>query len=274
MTTLVPGRVIFMNIPWHDDSKISVLAVYSLNALKDIKDFWKSITDQTSTNPQLKPNVVLGDFNLVEDAIDRIPCRQDDHQATENLRDFRSKFNLINGWRKANPDEKGYSWLRELDGTQSRIDRIYINKKFFDSCGEWKIEPAPIPTDHDLVSARISSPTAPKIGRGRWAIPTRLIKNRTIKAEIQKLGCELERRMGNITLNDLNQNNPQVLLRDFKTRVREMVRCHEKRIQPMIKMKIVKLSEKLSQITNNPTSHLMRSKYSPPKSNKKRKSNA
>jgi len=64
-----------MNIPWHNDSKISVLAVYSPNALKDIKDFWKLITDQTSTNPQLKPNVVLGDFNLVEDAIDRIPCR-------------------------------------------------------------------------------------------------------------------------------------------------------------------------------------------------------
>ena len=106
--------------------------------------------------------------------------------------------------------------------------------------------------DHNLVSTRISSPTAPEIGRGRWAVPTRLIKNRTIKAEIQKLGCELERHMGNITPNNPNQNNPQVLLRDFKTRVRKMARCHEKRIQPMIKMKIAKLSEKLSQITNDP----------------------
>lgn len=252
MTTLVPGRAIFMNIPWHDDSKISVLAVYSPNAPKDIKDFWKSITDQTSTNPQLKPNIVLGDFNLVEDAIDRISCRQDDPQATENLRNFRSKFDLIDGWRKANPDEKGYSWLRDSDGMQSRIDRIYINEEFFDSCGEWKIEPAPIPTDHDLVSARISSPTAPKIGRGRWAVPPRLIKYKTIKAEIQKLGCELERRMGNTTPNDPNQNNPQVLLREFKTKVREMARRHEKRIQPTIKMKITKLSDKLSQITNDP----------------------
>ena len=252
MTTLVPGRAILMNIPWHDDSNISILAVYSPNAPREIRDFWKSITDQTGTNPQLRPDIVLGDFNMVEDAIDRIPSRQDEPQATENLRDFRSKFGLIDGWRKANPDEKGYSWLRESDGTQSRLDRIYINEELFDCCGEWKIEPAPIPTDHDLVSARISTPTAPEIGRGRWAVPTRLIKNRVIKAEIQKLGRELESRMSNITQNNPNQNNPQSLLREFKTKVREMARRHEKRIQPMIKMKIAKLSEKLRQTTNDP----------------------
>jgi len=253
ITTLIPGRAIFTSIPWHDNSSINILAVYSPNAPKEIQSFWKTIKDQTDADPRIKPNLLLGDFNLVEDAIDRIPSRQDDAQATENLRTLREKFDLIDGWRKANPEEKGFSWLRESDGTQSRIDRIYINEDLFDSCGEWKIEPAPIPTDHDLVSARISTPTAPEIGKGRWAIPTRLIKNKIIKIEIQKLGSELEKRLSNLNPDGQNPGNPQSLLKEFKTKVRETLRRHEKRIQPIIKTKITKLSEKLNQITNDPS---------------------
>ena len=252
-TTMIPGRAILISLPWHNETRINILAVYSPNSPREIKDFWKSISDKTGSDPLLKPNITLGDFNLVEDPIDRIPSRPDDSQATDQLKEFRSKHNLIDGWRKANPDEKGYSWMRESDGTQSRIDRIYVDEELFDNCGEWKIEPAPIPTDHDLISARISTPTSPEIGRGRWAIPTRLIKNKIIKAEIQKLGTDLERRMRNLSLSNPTQDNPQTLMRDFKTKARETIRRHEKRIQPIIKMKIAKLTEKQRLVTNDPS---------------------
>ena len=252
-TTMIPGRAILMSLPWHNDAKINILAVYSPNSPQEIRDFWKSISEKTNSDPLLRPNIALGDFNLVEDPIDRILSRPDDPQATDNLREFRTKHDLVDGWRRANPDEKGYSWIRDSDGTQSRIDRIYINEELFDSCGEWKIEPAPIPTDHDLISARISTPTSPEIGRGRWAVPTRLIKNKTIKAEIQKLGTDLERRMRNLTPSNPTRENPQTLLRDFKVKAREMIRRHEKRIQPIIKMKITKLTEKQRLVTNDPS---------------------
>ena len=252
-TTMIPGRAILMSLPWHNDAKINILAVYSPNSPQEIRDFWKSISEKTNSDPLLRPNIALGDFNLVEDPIDRILSRPDDPQATDNLREFRTKHDLVDGWRRANPDEKGYSWIRDSDGTQSRIDRIYINKELFDSCGEWKIEPTPIPTDHDLISARISTPTSPEIGRGRWAVPTRLIKNKTIKAEIQKLGTDLERRMRNLTPSNPTRENPQTLLRDFKVKTREMIRRHEKRIQPIIKMKITKLTEKQRLVTNDPS---------------------
>jgi len=228
MTTVVPGRAIIVTLPWHEDSRINILAIYSPNAPRDIREFWKVITSKITTNPYLKPDILLGDFNLVEDALDRIPSRPDDAQAAELLRDFKTKLNLIDSWRKANPDEKGYSWLRDSDGTQSRIDRIYVNKNIFETCGEWKIEPAPIPTDHDIVSARISTPTTPEIGRGRWAIPTRLMKNKTIKTEIQKLGIHLENQLRNQNPAAQNPTSPQTLLREFKTNAREATRRHEK----------------------------------------------
>ena len=255
MTTLIPGRAILMTLPWHNDSKINILAVYSPNAPTEIRDFWKTIIDKTTEEPLLKPDIVLGDFNLVEDALDRIPSRPDDAQATNRLREFKTRFNLINGWRKAHPKEKGYTWLRDSDGTQSRIDRIYVNENLFKICGEWKIETTPIPTDHDIVSARITTPTSPEIGRGRWAIPTRLLKNKTLKVEIQKLGTDLENQLKHLNPLDTDAASPQSILRDFKTKVRETTRQHKRRFQPILKKKIMNLAEKLREATNDPSLH-------------------
>ena len=253
VTTLIPGRAILMTLPWHNDSKINILAIYSPNAPTEIRDFWETITDRTTADPLLKLDIVLGDFNLVEDALDRIPSRPDDTQATNRLREFRTEYNLIDGWRRAHPEEKGYTWLRDADGTQSRIDRIYVNESLFDVCGEWKIDTAPIPTDHDIVSAKISTPTSPKIGRGRWAVPTRLMKNKTIKTEIQKLGTDLENRLKNLNPLSTNGTSPQSILRDFKTKTRELTRRHERRFQPILKKKITSLAERLREVTNDPS---------------------
>ena len=164
---------------------------------------------------------------------------------------------MIDRWRKANPKEKGYTWVRELDGTQSRIDRIYVQESFFNDCSKWRIEPAPIPTDHDLVSTSIGTPSSPELGRGRWAIPMRLIRKRTMKNEIQQISKELERDLKALTTRS-QQRNPQMILKDFKIKMREMIRRHEKRLQLMTKRRILKLSEKLKLVKlviNNPTLH-------------------
>ena len=70
----------------------------------------------------------------------------------------------------------------------------------------------PFAPSDDIVSARISTPTTPEIGRGRWAIPTRLMKNKTIKTEIQKLGAHLESQLRNQNPAAPNPTNPQTLL--------------------------------------------------------------
>ena len=248
---IVPGRAITATVPWNDGTPLKILAVYSPNAPKDIREFWKTVRNKLNANPALKPNIVLGDFNLVEDAIDRLPCNADDQLTTNALRDFKISNNLIDGWREAHPEEKGYTWTRESDGTQSRIDRIYIKEDFFTDCKDWCITQPPIPTDHDIVSAKITTASSPKIGRGRWAIPTRLFKNKKIKEELQKLGLDLERELKTPRPRS-TQRNPQTLLRNFKTKAINAIRKHEKTMQPIIKMRIEKLSEKLKATRNDP----------------------
>jgi ribonuclease HI/exonuclease III len=251
LITLVPGRAISVSLPWQDSLRVNVMAIYAPNAPGEIRDFWNVITEKVTSNPELKPDVVMGDFNLVEDALDRIPSKPDDQRATEKLREFRARYGLVDGWRKANPEEKGYSWARESDGTQSRLDRIYVHRSFFADCADWRIDPPPIPTDHDIVSAKIATPTSPEMGRGRWAIPTRLLKNKLIKEEIQRMGRDLEDRL--MSLAPRTQDvNPQSLLREFKVKIREMIRVHEKRIQPMVKKRIANLTDKLRRVINDP----------------------
>jgi exonuclease III len=249
-TVLVPGRAILTMIPWHDDQTLKILAVYSPNAPGEIKEFWKTIKDKVTQNANLKPNIMLGDFNLVEDAIDRLPCKADELSATNALRDFKINNNLIDGWRTAHPEEKGYTWLRESDGTQSRLDRIYTHKEFFNDCNEWNINQPPIPTDHDMVSVEFSTPSAPEIGKGRWAIPSRLFKNKKIKDDIQKLSLKLEADL-KIPTSRSPLRNPQTLLGNFKIKVINTMRAHERVTQPIIKMRISKLYDKLKDIRNN-----------------------
>lgn len=200
---------------------LNVLVVYAPNTPGEIRDFWKTIHTTVNENPNLSPNILLGDFNLVEDTFNRLPTRADNTQAVEALRDFKTKHNLIDRWRKSHPIEKGYLWSRESDGTQSRIDRIYVHENLFGECKDWVIEQPPFPMDHDVVSARIVTPSAPLIGKGRWAIPTRLLKNKKLKDDIQTLGKTLESKMARAQ-ERMAEANPQSLLSKFKNKVAEI----------------------------------------------------
>ena len=88
-TTIVPGRAIMISIPWHEGQRINVLAIYTPNAPREMREFWRSIQNKINANPNIRPHIMMGDFNLVEDAIDRIPCKADDTATTEALRNFK-----------------------------------------------------------------------------------------------------------------------------------------------------------------------------------------
>ena len=187
---------------------------------------------------------MLGNFNLIEDTLDRIPSGTDNLQTVERLKEVRTSLNMIDGWRSANEEEKGYTWSRTTDGTQSRIDRIYVHKSMFTKCTNWELTHTPIPMDHNMVSTKISMPTAPIVGRGRWVVPPRLMKQRHIRALIQEKAKGLQRKLENMGQRK-PWRNPQTLLREFKTEERDIARDHERKSQPMIVNKIALLMEQL-----------------------------
>src|ERR1700722_20273925 len=75
-----------------------------------------------------KVDILLGDFNLVEVAVDHIPSHADNVNTVEALNEVKHMFQLQDGWRNNNPAAKAYTYLQSHSGSQSRIDRIYVSR--------------------------------------------------------------------------------------------------------------------------------------------------
>src|ERR1700734_1349744 len=70
---VIPGRAMLIILPWHADLSLTILNVYAPNAPHENQAFWESLSLEWDRQGLPPPNIMLGDFNLVEDAIDRLP---------------------------------------------------------------------------------------------------------------------------------------------------------------------------------------------------------
>nr|VWP01731.1 Putative Sec14 protein [Ganoderma boninense] len=71
MEEIVPGRVIVLTVKWGgDQGLLRVVNVYAPNNTQDNAELWRTLGEKWRNND--KPDIMMGDFNLVEDAIDRI----------------------------------------------------------------------------------------------------------------------------------------------------------------------------------------------------------
>ncbi|THU83857.1 DNase I-like protein [Dendrothele bispora CBS 962.96] len=175
---IVPGRALLVQTSLHRQDKINVLAIYAPNVSGSNgsanEEFWKKIKNYYNEHPRTpKPDILLGDFNMVENGlIDRLPAHDDPDEAIEALDDIKMTFKLKDGWRNTYPDTKAYSYLQTATGSQSRIDRIYTTETILETAREWKIQPSGVPhADHSMITVQISSENAPYVGKGRWKLP-------------------------------------------------------------------------------------------------------
>ncbi|KAJ7688792.1 hypothetical protein B0H16DRAFT_1753004 [Mycena metata] len=103
-----------------------VLAVYApAGSPAENKAFWEELHRLWMTEDLPVPDVMLGDMNIVEDTIDRLPHRADDASAAHALADLKRILEIKDGWRMTYPDTKQYTFSRGT-GSHSRIDRIYL----------------------------------------------------------------------------------------------------------------------------------------------------
>lgn len=108
--------------------------------------------------------MMLGDFNMVEDASDRLPAHVDQPTSVQALAALRQGLGMTDGWRLQHPDDTEYTYVQTATGSQSRIDRIYVTDELDPSMDAWENVPAPINADHRIVSVRVEDLRAPYIG--------------------------------------------------------------------------------------------------------------
>lgn len=137
-SVIVAGRALLLRTKFHHEEKISILAIYAPNDPGENRDFWKTILTYFQEHPNIpKPDIMAGDFNMVDDAIDRLPTHNDFLEIVNAFDELKSELGLRDGWRATYPDSKAFTYQQTNGGTsQSRIDRIYVKNQILNTARE------------------------------------------------------------------------------------------------------------------------------------------
>ncbi|KAF9487812.1 DNase I-like protein [Pleurotus eryngii] len=165
---IVPGWAMWVQLDWNGGDTLMILVVYAPNAPTENASSWGKITDYFVNHPRIKrPNVMMGDLNMVEDAIDRYSMHMDNRTQVQVLNNLKADLHLVDGWRDAHPGTKCYTFQQLNGSSKSRIDRIYIKQNMKVKSDNWRMEHSGIVnTDHWMVLAKISNGRGPAIGKG------------------------------------------------------------------------------------------------------------
>ena len=67
---VIQGRALLISLPWKGESVVNILAIYAPNSPAENAAFWEDLKSTWINDGHPIPNIMLGDFNLVEEAID------------------------------------------------------------------------------------------------------------------------------------------------------------------------------------------------------------
>jgi exonuclease III len=254
---IVAGRAILLEMKNVDGKDLSILGVYAPNAPGENATFWTTIKNFFIANDGIvrKPDVMGGDFNMVEDGIDRLPARPDNPAPVNAFDDLKTYLGLVDGWRETYPTTRAYTYhqTEAQGGAQSRIDRILVKRDSFEHTFEWDIQTVGIKTDHRMVSMRLTSEKAPTIGHGRWVWPAHLNQDKVLKQFIHEKGMEMQAELNQLDDQEERDEdyNAQTIWMEFKENIREKARERAKIIIPKITQEIAKFETQLKLINDD-----------------------
>ncbi|KAJ7616192.1 hypothetical protein DFH06DRAFT_1013136, partial [Mycena polygramma] len=232
---------------------VTFLAVYAPNSPEENKMFWLEIDSWFENNPTApKPDLMAGDFNIVQDGVDRLPTHEDNPAAVDALDQLAGSLRLYDGWRETYPSTKAFTFCQSIaNGSHSRIDRIYISEKLYMTAREWKIEAVGIPTDHKMVSVQIAHEDAPTIGKKRWSIPVHLLSDKILAKSIRESGEKALKSTSDLNGMQTHDVNPQTIWANFKSEITDVAKARDKAIVPKIIQQQRKLEAALKRVTNS-----------------------
>ncbi|KAG6330199.1 hypothetical protein ID866_8891, partial [Astraeus odoratus] len=235
------------------NEKINILGVYASNDSTKNKHFWEIIHDSITYIPQ--PDVILGDFNFMEDPLNRLSAHFDSSNTIETWCTLKSKLHLIDGWRKCFPNKLNYSFAQSArqGGHQSCIDRIYVQSAMIPYCKDWSISPSPIHTNHQLVHVRFFKQSMSFLGKGYWTLNPSLLRNKETVESIRTEAKLLHHDLTICGLNRSTQDNPQRRFKAFKDKVILTLCNRAKKIILILAQKIRNLQEQLQTTLNDTT---------------------
>ena len=255
-TELIEGRALAIKFKWHNNEDILLLNVYAPNNKSEHPDFWESVDTKRRAKGLRRPDLMMGDFNLTEDPIDRSPPHLDDTSAIAALRNLRQCLGLEDSWRHAFPHNRCFTYRANNNGQaiKSRLDRIYTSKNATKATYDWKIVQTAVPTDHWMVSTKYAPSHAPFIGKGRWTMQVTATKSDSLMDRVIDRGMTLQKDLKNLNHTEAQNNDraPQTLWANFKRDVTKIAKKHSAESRGKLTRKMSNLETEIKNLARHP----------------------
>ena len=210
---IISGRIGSLKINYGEQT-LNIINVYMPNDKNHQKETLTKLRRLLRADKDLKESelVILGDWNFVEDQINRSLQHADDRGVMREMTKLKASLELTDGWRKANPQTRRFTW-EGTTGTDrrnifSRIDRIYISDNTWQSTNEYKIINCDI-SDHDGIAMTIRNATAPKTGTGEPKLNLKILNHPEFMKEALRLLKKLERKLEKYNKMEIRKSKPR-----------------------------------------------------------------
>jgi hypothetical protein len=250
---LITGRASRLTIKVEEERGLDIVLVYAPNNDNEKVNFFTELKGKIGREKELNNTIIMGDFNSVENELDRLPHHKDEEKVIESWKKVKRKYKLIDGWRSHNILNKGFTFIQPVTNSMSRIDRIYLNEDIYPYAYNWShIDSAKI-SDHDLVTVDILRQKLPYIGKGLWRMNQSDIENSKIRELTDEILWRTEELM-KITIKNETGNVQKIWL-EAKEDIKEVVKNERKKKEKQLtkdkKNLKNKLEEKLKKINND-----------------------
>ncbi len=173
---LIENRASRLCIEWGTNNALDIIVVYAPNEVGPKIEFLQSLYEQMNKCDRLTTPIVMGDWNFVEEGIDRSPIHDDDNRLRDAFRQIKQKYKLVDGWRIHHPANTSFTYAQKSSGSLARIDRAYANKEAFLYTMKWDIASAGHITDHRMITIEIIKTGVPFMGKGLSKFSLELLK--------------------------------------------------------------------------------------------------
>ncbi len=242
-TEIVPGRAIQVTLTCQGGDSRSILCIYAptSNGVEERAEFFKDVRKFYECHPECpRPHLMAGDFNNVEDNLDRLPIGEGPDRSILTLDELKTSLGLMlaDGWRMTYPTAREYTFHRGTgrEAVFSRLDRIYVSPETFDGAREWRICEAGVKTDHSLISVQLTSDNAPVVGEGRPIFPLQLLRDRKLAKSIKQRGLIAMQELAGLEARSTRTelSNPQTILYSLKRDLMKLARARERMVIPRL----------------------------------------
>ena len=159
------------------EQRYNFLNIYAPTNPRERKEFFNSLHEYMFPH---SIKVIGGDFNSFESELDKFGGNVN---TSTDLKEFRTRFQLVDVWRRTHGRAKQCTWFNASKTIGSRLDKFFITQALVTHATKCEILPC-VFSDHDYVSLHLDLQNIPTHGPGIWRFNSSLLDDETYCSQV------------------------------------------------------------------------------------------